>query len=253
MISSFRLIATTVMLLAFTSCKNNTTSIEIKPKTYSLTIQLPLESSNYYDTDTADNINFVLKDIAGKKCISSLDTITKGGGTVVYDSLITGDYTYSVNTIFDETITKTFHFNSDATIDLSPERIYGYTETITLDSLATTDSINIILSDTALSNTIAIKKYKNKYIVNFPGSKKKEQQQPIIKDSAGMMKVLIDMETALVGLQAMQVSNERFSFRYTPETGFYMKTGYEYMTCTEVDQGYFNAIHRKFIKAIFEK
>ena len=67
-----------------------------------------------------------------------------------------------------------------------------------------------------------------------------------------MIKALIEMETAMIGLQAMHINNEPFAYKYEPETGFYLKTGYEYMSCVDIDQAYFNAIHRKFIKAIIE-
>lgn len=249
MIFPFRLITIVFVIVAFTACKNSNSGMN--GKTHALTIQLPLESSNYYDT--VANINFVLKDFSGKICVAWLDTITKGGGTIEYDSLTTGNYTYSVNTIFNETITRTIHLISDSTINLFAGEIYGYTDAIIADSLATTDSIDIILTDTAISNTIAIKKNKSKYLVSFPGSTKKEQQRVIIKDSAHMIKALIAMKTALFSLDTAQIRNTPFSYIYTPETGFYMKTKFQYMSCTDIDQAYFNAIHRQFIKAIFEK
>jgi hypothetical protein len=253
MIFTLRLMAIVIMVFAFSSCKNKGNGMPGKNTMHSLTIQLPLESCNYYDTDTVPAINFVLKDYSGKNCVAWLDTITKGGGTVYYDSLTTGNYTYSVNTVFNETITNTIHLTSDSTISLSAGEIYGYAEAISKDSLATTDSIDIILDDTAISNTITIKKNRNKYLVSFSGSTKKEQQQIIIKDSAQMIKALITMKTALFNLDTAQIRNKPFAYKYFPETAFYMKTKYQYMSCTDIDQAYFNTIHRQFIKAIFEK
>jgi hypothetical protein len=229
------------------SCKNNTTAISPEKKAFSLTVNLPFESSNY-ENDT----NFILKDVSGKYCIPSSDTVSKDGGTIIYDSLFSGSYTYSIKTIFRETVTKTVQLDKTTFIDLSAGDIYGNVNAITIDSLRTTASIDMILSGTALSTAIAIKKHGAKYLISFPGSTKKEQQRTIIKDSAATIKALIDMEVMLLGLQAMRISNDPFFFSYIPEMEFHMKTGYEYMSCIDVDQAWFNKIQRQFIKAIFE-
>jgi hypothetical protein len=239
-------------LLLFTaSCNSRQTAVENKQRQkFALTINLPFESSNYYDYGSDNDTNFVLKDSNGRICIASRDTITNGGGTVTYNSLPAGIYEYNINTILEEQLTGRIQLTNDSTISLSAENLYHATDAIILDSLITADSLHIILSDTLQTHTVKIYKKGNRYSIsiNLPG--KATMQKAIFKDSASTISALMEMETALLGLKAMGVQSKEYFLHIDPKTYFYMKTGNAFVSCLEIEQQYFNPIHKKFIKAI---
>jgi len=243
----FKLILVGCIIVSIFSCTTKKPVAEKERKAYSLTIQLPFESGNY-ESDT----NFILKDISGKICSPGLDTVTKGGGTITYDSLTGGIYTYSVKTIFDETYSSTINLQKDSTISLSPGEIYGLKDAITLDSLTMADSIKIILYDTALYSEVIIRKTKNKYMISFQGPGKKDKLKQVIKDSTTTIKALIELQVSMLGLEAIGMHDPSAYYFYQPETSFYMKTRNEYINCDNILQEYFNKVHRQFLKAILQ-
>jgi hypothetical protein len=249
----YKLILAGCIVVSAFSCANKKpvtekeTQAQSQTQAYSVTFQLPFESSNY-ENDTG----FILKDMFGKICLPTLDTVTKGGGTIIYDSLLSGKYIYSIKTLFGETFNRTISLVKDTTISLSHDDIYTLMDAIYLDSLTSADSIKIVLYDSALNNEIIIRKAKDRYMIRIEMPWEKNRIKQTIKDSATTIRALIELQVSMLGLKAAGMIDPDAVYFYNPETYFYMKTGKEYINCDNILQEYFNKAHRQFIKSILQ-
>jgi hypothetical protein len=239
----------TILLLLY-ACKQRVKPALQQQDHYTLTVHLPFESCNYMTAYGEGENNFVLKDSSGKICSASLDTITKSGGTVTYDSLLATRYTYSVNTIIGETVTRSFRLKGDSTLELYPEYIYDVKDIFTLEELATADTINIRLYDSKQQFSMAFYKGKAKYSISMNDDTDRKKTVPAYKDSATCVQALAEFQGTLYALLGMDVLQPDHSYHYEPDNFCGIKTGNAFVAFSDIREADFIKARQKFIEAI---
>lgn len=146
------------------SCNDNKHEVSTDLNKNTVRINLPFESSNYPDAT-----NFILYDISGKKCIAELDTVTKGGGTIVYEDLPKGIYSYYIKTIFDEEIKWSLKIDSSVYIDFY-DYCYDVKDAIEFNTLRLASKIDLHIetmndADTNKVDAFKIEKVGSKYFL----------------------------------------------------------------------------------------
>ena len=251
-----KFVVLSLALFVFVSCnnkepeagENSRTGIAEKKDSgkYTLTFNLPFESTNY---DTV--INFYLKDASGKLCVASLDTVTKGGGTVAYDSLPEGVYTYTIKTVLNETLSKEINLDSSVYVNLYDD-IYNVVDAIELDSLVITDTIKIMIRDTGRSELYIIRKMKNRYEIDCNEPDKKNSPKKYDRDSAVVIDAIIELQAFALGLQRIGVFDEDAysEYGYWGENFIYIRSGKQFLEIHALRADHMKRMRKKFQQAI---
>ena len=209
-------------------------------KTYTFTVQLPFESSNYGTT-----VNFFLNDSSGKRCIPSLDTVTKGGGTVEYQNLPGGIYSYTINTVMDETITRQIRIDSSQYLNFY-DACYNVSEAIEEDSIVKANVIKLIIEDSSASELYTFIKTTDKYKVQT--GFRPYESKPFFIDSALFIKSIIDLQSSALGLRKINVSEKD----YPPyiSTAMYLKCDNQLLQIFGTRETDFHRICKRFKQTI---
>lgn len=234
-----------ILTVSCTNRKDQTSKVFNKSN---VTIQLPFESSNY-----GDATNFTLYDGFGKKCIAQLDTVTKGGGTIVYEDLPNGTYNYLIKTIFGENIKK--YIKIDSSINISfYANCYNVKDVIEFDSLRMANKIDILIEtmkdfDTSKTDAFKVEKDGNKYFLKYNLYDSKGWSTPSLIDSVKLIKALTEFETTIIGLREMEIKEEDFG--YMGANSVYLKCDNQFLEVWNLKESYLNSAVRKLKEAIF--
>ena len=112
-------------------------------KKFTLHLDLSFESSNYQAT----NPGFVLMDPSGNYLEPKLDTVTKTGGHIDYDTLPGGIYTFKMRTVFDEYKNGKIVLDKNIYESVGPSDVYDYSDSLTETMLAEADSIKVVFAE----------------------------------------------------------------------------------------------------------
>ena len=197
------------MTFYFFSCTEN--KISNKLKTSNITIQLPFESSNF-----EKNTNFVLYDSLGKRCVPTLDTVTKGGGTINYENLQNGIYTYKIRTAFNDTITRPLNVDSSKYVQFYKE-CYDEREVINIEDLKSFKKLNLITETFSETNNSYIdemifEKNGRQYQIYSRFRNDKKWTSQITIDSSKLLNALLEFETRIIGLREVGMNDNDYSF-----------------------------------------
>jgi hypothetical protein len=236
-----------LVLISILSCKNAKDKATNDLSKSTVTINLPFESSNY---DNATN--FTLYDSSGKKCVAELDTVTKGGGTIIYKDLPNGTYNYLIKTIVGENIRKSVKVDSSIYIDFYAN-CYDVKNVIAFDSLAVAEKIDLLIetmteADTTKTDAFKIEKRGNKYLFRHSLHVSGDWSNPIFVDSITLIKALAEFEMTVVGLREMEIKEN--DLEYTGTNSVYLKCDNQFLEIWNLKHSYLNSAFRKFKEAI---
>jgi hypothetical protein len=191
------------------SCTENRISEKIK--TSNITVQLPFESSNY-----ENNTNFILFDRLGKKCIPTLDTVTKGGGTIEYKNLQNGIYSYKIRTPFNDTITRQLNIDSSKYVQFYKE-CYDERDVISIEDFKSFKKLNLITETFTETNNgfideIIFEKEGNQYQIYSRLRNDKKWTSQFTIDSSKLLNALLEFETRIIGLREVGMNDNDYSF-----------------------------------------
>ncbi|MEP6556610.1 MAG: hypothetical protein ABJB11_23850 [Ferruginibacter sp.] len=234
-------------LFFFLACKNsNDKTLSVTNKS-TVTINLPFESSNYEDTK-----NFILYDSLGKECVADLDTVTKGGGTIVYKDLSNGTYHYLIKTIFNEDIKKPLKIDSNIYVDFY-DQCYDVKNVIQFDTLRTANKIDILIEtmkdfDTSKTDAFKFEKNGNKYLSKYNFNDSKGYGKPSLIDSIKLINALTEFEATIIGLQKMEIIEKDFG--YMRANSVYLKCNNQLLQVWNIKETYLNSAVRKLKTAL---
>jgi hypothetical protein len=234
-------------LISILSCKNSNDKAQKDLSISTVTINLPFESSNYDDAT-----NFTLYDSLGKKCVAELDTVTKGGGTIIYKDLQNGTYDYSITTIFDENIRKQVKIDSSVYIDFYND-LYDIKNEISLNSLRNAATIDLVIeimneSDTSKVDAFKIQKNANKYLLKYNLNESSGWSRPYLVDSIKLIKAISEFETTVIGLREKNIIEENYGYRNA--TTVYFKCDNQFLEIWNLKRRHLKAAVRKLKQAI---
>lgn len=235
------------VLFSVLACKDSKDKASRISNKSTVTINLPFESSNYNDAT-----NFTLYDSLGKKCVAELDTVTKGGGTIIYKDIPNGAYNYSIKTIFNENIRRSLNIDSSRHINFYDE-CYDVKNAIEFGSLSTAAKIDILIEtmrdfDTSKTDAFNFEKNGNKYFLKHNLNERKGWSTPSLVDSAKLIKALTEFETTIIGLREMGI--EEKDFRYMGANSVYLKCDNQFMQVWNLKESYLNSVVKRLKEAI---
>ncbi|MBL7725140.1 MAG: hypothetical protein JNK27_13390 [Chitinophagaceae bacterium] len=234
-------------LFSVLACNNSKDKASTGLNKSTVTINLPFESSNYEDTK-----NFTLYDSLGKVCVAELDTITKGGGTIIYKDLPNGTYTYLIKTIFGEDIKKSVKIDSNIYIDFY-DNCYDVKHVIELDSIRTANKIDILIEtmkdfDTSKVDAFKLEKNGNQYFLKYNLNNSKGWSQPSLVDSVKLINALTEFETSIIGLREMGIKEKDFG--YMGANSVYLKCDNQFLQVWNLKESYLNSAVRRLKEAL---
>ena len=234
-------------LFSVLACKNSRNKASKVLNKSTVTIHLPFESSNYEETK-----NFTLYDSFGKVCVAELDTITKGGGTIVFKDLPNGTYSYLIKTIFDEDIKKSVKIDSSIYIDFY-DNCYDVKDVIECDSLSTANKIDILIEtmkdlDTSKTDAFKFEKIGNKYFIKYNLNDSKGWSKPSLIDSVKLINALTEFETTIIGLREMGIEEKEFGYMGT--NSVYLKCDNLLLQVWNLKESYLNSAIRRLKETI---
>ena len=236
-------------LFSVLACKNSKDKASTVLNKSIVTITLPFESSNYEDSK-----NFTLYDSLGKVCVAELDTITKGGGTIVYKDLPNGTYNYLIKTIFGENIKKSVKIDSSIYITFY-DNCYDVKDVIELDSLSAANKVDILIQtmkdfDTSKTDAFKFEKKGNKYFLKFNFNDSKGWSMPSLVDSTKLINALTEFETSIIGLREMGIKEKDFG--YMGANSVYLKCDNQFLQVWNLKESYLNSAVRRLKEAIIK-
>lgn len=241
-----------LFFLGFTftlSCNDNKHEVSADLNKSTVTINLPFESSNY-----EDETNFILYDSAGKKCIPKLDTVTKGGGTIVYEDLQKGIYSYYIKTIFDEEIKKPLKIDSSVYIDFY-DYCYDVKDAIEFDTLRLARKIDLFIetmndADTNKVDAFKVEKTGSKYFLksNIADSKGWSLSSQI--DSAKLIDALIEFQITIIGLRETEIKEENYG--HMGANAVYLKCDNHFLQVWNLKDSYLNSAIKKLKSSLIK-
>lgn len=214
-----------------------------------VTINLPFASSNYENA-----INFILYDSTGKKCVAELDTITKGGGTIVYKDLPNGIYSYYIKTIFDEEIRKPLKIDSSFYIDFY-DHCYDVRDVIELDTLRLSKKIDLLIEtmnnfDTNKVDAFKVEKTDNKYLLKYNLADSKGRSISSVVDSAKLIDALTEFEITIIGLREKEITKNDFGCMGTNVV--YLKCDNHFLQVWNLKDSYLNSAVKKLKESLLK-
>lgn len=229
------------------ACTNSKDKVSVVPNKSTVTINLPFESSNYEDSK-----NFILYDSLGKVCVAELDTVTKGGGTIVYKDLPNGTYNYLIKTIFGEDVKKSVKIDSSIYIDFY-DNCYDVKDVIDFDSLSIANKIDILIEtmkdfDTSKIDAFKFEKNGNKYSLKYNLNDSKGWSKPYLIDSIKLINALTEFETTIIGLREMRI--EEKDFGYMGANAVYLKCDNQFLQVWNLKDSYLNSVVRRLKEAL---
>lgn len=231
-----------VLLCFMLACGHSEDNTSANPAKSTVTIHLPFESSNYEDAK-----NFTLYDSSGNECVADLDTLTKGGGTIIYNSLPNGTYNYSIRTIFGEEVRRSISIDSSISVDFY-NHCYDVREVIGSDALNTATKIDIIIErpedmDTSKTDAFRFEKKGTRYSFQYTPDGSNGWSRPAFVDSAILLSALTDFEMVLIGLREMGIKEKEAG--YIGTNVVYMKCDKQFLQIWNLNDHYlFTAVNR---------
>lgn len=201
-----------------TSCENSTPlDKETLPREFKVNFSLPFDSENY------PNNPFELFSKAENLCDAIVDTVTKTGGHIEY-VLPPGSYSYSLLTVFNETITKEIKIDSDSSFVFYGD-CYSEVDVIKKDDLASCNEIHMIVDyeDNEKKEELRISKSNNQYWLKMKINSAKNWSDPIQLDKTKFVEHFSDFESILVGNQLVENFEEHLKYDYMNMTKVYIK------------------------------
>jgi len=179
---------------------------------------LPYESSN-----SEEEINFKLFNEEGELCRAIIDTVTKTGGHIYY-ILPKGKYKYSIHTMFNETISKSFEVNSNNNGSIY-DNCYNSVNVIEKYDLSISKSIKLVViyDDAKKKDKLEVNKIKNQYWLKIKKNSDKKWRREYEVDSMKLIDNISMFESVIVGNQLVKNYGENVGYDYI-DNKVYMKS-----------------------------
>mgnify|MGYP003575551880 CR=1 FL=1 len=231
-------------------------SINTAVKKYTMNVDLGFESCNYYGKDSG----FILMDFSGNYIKPIVDTVTKGGGHIDYDSLPAGIYNYRIRTVFNEYKDGKIVLDKNFYESVGPTDVYVNTDSITEKILVEADSIKVVFAETyygpfhVFSFVKEENRYKAEYYIFDTGydGYKQNTKRTFTKDSAAVIEMLIKFHSVVNGIISMGITedpNGLPSHEFTE--AYYIKADNTFYYSWDLQNNYFKEGYKQFKNSFF--
>ena len=233
-------------------------SINTPAKKYTMNVDLGFESCNYNKQDRG----FILLDSTGKYIKPLLDTSTKGGGHIDYDSLPSGIYNYRIRTVFNEYKDGKIVLDKNFYEEVGAKNVYVNTDSITEKMLVEADSIKVVFAETyygpfhVFSFMKQKNRYKTEYYVFDTGYEgyKQNTKRTLTKDSAAVIEMLIKFHSVVNGIISMGIREDPNALpSYDFTEAYYIKADNTFYYSWDLQNNYFKEGYKQFKVSFFSR